>query len=189
MPDPRFEKWAATTDEGQPRYERQTEILRQALDLPGRSLDGLLHQMRTGGESAIYLCGSRLDNDFALGSHDLAALLSVLPQAGRKAAEPGYHPGSTEVHIVFQGSPVIESLIGNSLESVTCGQFSVVVLPPGQCHRVRYEAQQVAASFIVKTNPGYDPKVIRCGDCVRFSDKAQCPLHRSWEKDRERTGI
>ncbi len=181
-----FRKWDEKTNDGQLHYDIQTKIVRSALDRPGHSLDTLLDLMRTYGEAAVYFCGTRLDNDFGYGSNDVGIALSVLPQDGDKAAEPGYHPGSTEVYVIFQGSLVMEKLKGDSLEISNCGQFDVLVLPPGQCHRVRYEPDRLASSLIVKTNPHHDPKVVRCNYCYHFSDKGQCRLYRSWNKDCER---
>lgn len=66
--------------------------------------------MRTKGESAIYLCGTCLDNDYGFGSNDIGTAISALPEDGDKAAEPCFHPGSTEVYIIFQGSLCIETL-------------------------------------------------------------------------------
>jgi len=176
-----FQKWKEKT-----RYDRQTDIVKKALSTPQHSLNKLLDLMRSKGEAAIYLCGTRLDNDYGFGSNDIGTAISVLPEDGDKALEPGYHPGSTEVYIIFQGSLVIETLVQGSLQAHNYGQFDVIVLPPGVCHRVRFEAERCAASFIVKTNPHHEPKVVRCKDCVYFTDKSQCALARSWQKDEER---
>lgn len=184
-----FEKWKE-----EKRYETQTKILKQALDADGHRLDELLRLMREEGESCIYLCGGRLDNDYSFGSKDLGLAISVLPEDGEKAAEPGYHPGSTEVYVVFQGSLILELLDQGVVKTEAIGQFNVKVIPPGQCHRVRNEPDRGAASFIVKTNPHHKPGVVRCKDkegkwtCAKYLQPDECPLLRSllrsWEEEK-----
>jgi|GEM_PF-6248013 len=175
-----FKKWESKTDAGVSRYERQTDIIGKALNSSDHNLDELIRLMRETGESSLYLFGTRLDNDYGFGSNDLGTAISVLPQDGPKAAEPGYHPGSTEVYIVFQGSLVIESLDRMCLRAHNYGQFDVLVIPPGQCHRVRNEPERQAASFIVKTNPHHKPGVVRCNDCTYYNKQDDCPVRSSW---------
>jgi len=184
-----FKKWDKKTDEGESYYDIQTDVLRKALESDCHSLDTLLRLMREKGEqaSAIYLCGTRLDSDFCFGSNDLGLAISVLPQDGRKAAEPGYHPGSTEVYVTFQGSLVIE-LLDNGIVSETLGQFNVAVIPPAQCHRIRNEPERQTASLIVKTNPHHKPGVVRCADCTYYKSPDECPLRRSWDKEKQILG-
>lgn len=187
-----FKKWPETKKPGpqraeaQKHYDAQTQIIKQTLKTPSRRLNELLKRMRASNEAAVYLCGTRLDSEYGFGSNDLSYAISVLPQDGLKAAEPGYHPGSTEVYVVFQGSLVMEIVKQGILEAHNCGQFDVLVLPPGQCHRVRYEEERPAASFIIKTNPHHEPKVVRCKDCMHFADTAHCPLGRNWQKEEEK---
>ena len=88
--------------------------------------------MRSSGNTAVYLAGSRLDNDYCLGSADVGMLLSLLPEDGPKAAEPGYHPGSTEVYVTFQGSLVLEYLDADEVRESTVSAGDVHVLPPGR---------------------------------------------------------
>jgi len=178
-----FAKWEASAEDGTPRYRRQSEIIAAALRDPGHRLDRLLELMRQRGESALYLCGTRLDSDYALGSGDLGVALSVLPEDGPKAAIPGYHPASTEVYIVFQGGLGIEALVDGALRTTPVEQHGVCVIPPGRCHRVPQQGQRQAASLIVKTNPGGKPGVVRCEDCERYPRPADCPLHRRWLAD------
>jgi len=178
-----FKQWNEEVG-GEKRYDRQTDILKRALATSNHSLDTLLHLMRSTGEAAVYLCGTRLDNAFGFGSNDLGLAISAQPQDGDKAAEPGYHPGSTEVYTIFQGSLVMELLDDGNLHAVNCGQFDVLVIPPGQCHRVRFEPEREAASFIVKTNPHHKPGVIRCNDCTYFSNPTDCSVHRSWNREK-----
>lgn len=165
-------------------YDAQTEIIKRALGTPGHSLDELLRLMRETGQAALYLAGSRLDHDYCFGSTDVGMLLSVLPEDSPKAAEPGYHPGSTEVYIPFQGSLVMESLKDGALirEKVTADD--PLVLPPGQCHRLKDAAGTTASSVIIKTNLSYNPPVVRCEDCTYYPDKLQCQLYGSWQSDR-----
>src|ERR1043165_4432165 len=129
------------------RYLAQSSMVRDALAAPDHSLERLLTLMREKGEAALYLAGTRLDNDFCFGSGDLGMLLSALPEDGAKAGEPGYHPGSTEVYITFQGSLILECLEDKEVVPKQSGNNSVVVLPPGQCHRVKSALQTKAASL------------------------------------------
>ena len=188
-----FPTWSETKKdskdkaEAQRHYDAQTEIIEKTLGSPHSRLSELLKHMRANGEAAVYLCGTRLDSKYGFGSNDLSYAISVLPRDGPKAAEPGYHPGSTEVYVVFQGSLVMDIVKQGYLETQNCGQFDVLVLPPGQCHRVRFEVERPAASFIVKTNPHHEPKAVRCEGCMHFPDQNQCPLGRIWaEEERKR---
>ncbi|PEN13182.1 hypothetical protein CRI94_11095 [Longibacter salinarum] len=175
-----MEKWSE-----EERYETQSELIREALASDGHGLDVLLEGMRASGESAVYLCGSRVDNDFCFGSEDVGVLLSVLPEDNPKAAVPGYHPGSTEVYVTFQGQLTMEYLDDGALQTREVKQYETAVLPPGQCHRIRPEVGRRAASLVVKTNLSHEPGVVRCDDCGYFSDPTDCPLHRSWQADDE----
>jgi hypothetical protein len=178
----RFRKWdALRTEDGRSHYEVQTEILDRAKS--EQSLDCLLRLMRQRQEAAIYFSGTRLDNDHCLGSHDIGMLVSVMPEDGIKAAIPGYHPGSTEVYVTFQGEVTLEVLEQGLLLTKIAQPSSVVVLPPGQCHRVRSEPGRPAASLIVKTNLQHKPSVVRCESCGYFSNPQDCPLHRSWRSE------
>ena len=62
----------------------------------------------------------------------------------------------------------------------------VLVLPLGQCHRVRYNLDDEAASLIEKTNLRHEPDVLRCTDkdgnhqCEKYQDVTACPLHQRW---------
>jgi hypothetical protein len=182
----KFERWDGKRSDGKRHDEVQTEILAKSFQEGGQSLDALLGLMREQGEAVIYLCGSRLDNDYCLGSHDISFAISVLPQDGCKAARPSYHPGSTEVYVAFQGSLIIESLHQGSIKSEVSGQFNFVVIPPGQCHRVRYEPQREAASLIVKTNPHHEPKAVRCDNCTYYRHPEEdCILCKSWLQEQE----
>ena len=102
-----FPKWPNTQPSGEKRaeaqrhYNRQSEIIRQTLNTANPSLNTLIDLMRTRGEAAMYLAGTRLDSDFCFGSNDVGLVISALPHDGVKASKPGYHPGSTEVYVVF----------------------------------------------------------------------------------------
>jgi len=167
----------------QDKYDAQSDIVKQALATPDHSLDALLSLMRSTGQSSVYLSGSRLDNDSCFGSTDVGTLLSVLPEDAQKAAEPGYHPGSTEVYVTFQGRLVMEYLVDGQVKEKNVGGDDVLVLPPGQCHRVRLNAKQQAASLILKTHLMHKPGVIRCDDCTYYRDKTACPLFQSWDAE------
>ncbi|MEN8133255.1 MAG: hypothetical protein ABFS45_24380, partial [Pseudomonadota bacterium] len=106
----KFQKWTSTADNGKKHYDRQTKLIKEALATPEHSLNTLLEHMRVEGEATIYLCGTRLDSDYGLGSNDLGTAVSILPEDRLKAAVPGYHPGSTEVYVIFQGSLIMELL-------------------------------------------------------------------------------
>ena len=175
-----FKQWDARGEDGTPRYQRQSEIIKTALTQPGHGLDRLLELMRTNGEGALYLCGTRLDSDYAFGSGDLGTAISVLPEDGPKAAIPGYHPASTEIYIVFQGGLVIESLVEGVLQTTPLEQYEVCIIPPGRCHRVRHDRHRKAASFIVKTNTRQKPGVVRCEECTYYPRLDECPLYRRW---------
>ena len=178
----RYPKWdTVRTEDGRTHYDVQTEILDEAQR--AQSLDRLLQLMRARREAAIYLCGTRLDNEHGLGSEELGVLLSVMPEDGSKAGIPGYHPGSTEVYVTFQGEVTLEVLEQGSVLTKTSDATSVVVLAPGQCHRVRNDPGRQAASLIVKTNLRHRPDVVRCASCGYFSNPEDCPLHRSWRSD------
>jgi mannose-6-phosphate isomerase-like protein (cupin superfamily) len=165
------------------KYAAQTDIVKQALATPEHSLNELLALMRRTGQAAVYLCGSRLDNDYCFGSEDVGMLLSVLPEDARKAAEPGYHPGSTEVYVTFQGSLVMECLENGRVEERPVDENNALVLPAGQCHRVRYDGQHKAASLIIKTNLRHQPGVVRCDNCTYYRDKTACPVFQSWNAE------
>ena len=171
--------------ENEEAYATQSEILKQALATAAHSLDALLSLMRDSGNSAVYLAGTRLDNDYCFGSTELGMLLSILPEDGPKAAEPGYHPGSTEVYVTFQGSLVLEYLDAGEVRETTVGGSEVFAIQPGQCHRVRHDPNRQAASLIVKTNLEAKPGVVRCDDCAYYEDKSACALHRSWQADEQ----
>jgi hypothetical protein len=173
-----FRKWDKPE-----KYAAQSDLLRKALATPTHSLDELLRLMRCSGQTAIYLSGTRLDHDQCFGSDDVGMLLSVLPQDAPKAAEPGYHPGSTEVYVTFQGSLVVEYLEDGRVREKTLGGNEVLVLPPGQCHRVRFDPQREAASVIVKTSLSAKPGVVRCADCSYYPDPAACPLSQRWSAE------
>jgi len=185
-----FPKWPETkkTDkekaEAQAHYDKQSGIIKEALSTPNHSLNELIKLMRERGETAVYLCGTRLDSDYCFGSNELGTAISALPQDGEKAAEPGFHPGSTEVYVIFQGSLIMESLKSGHLCTQNCGQFDVVVIPPGQCHGVRNEQEREAASFIVKTNPHHKPSILRCNKCSYYSDPNKCPVYMSWLREK-----
>lgn len=166
-------------------YAEQSDILKRTLANPAHSLDELLDLMRGSGHGALYIAGTRLDNEYCLGSTDLGMLLSILPEDGQKAAEPGYHPGSTEVYVTFQGSLVMEYLEDGQVREAIVETNQVLTLPPGQCHRVRYEPHRQAASLIVKTRLDTKPSVVRCDDCTYYQDKNECKLHQSWNADVE----
>lgn len=182
MPD-RFERWDAVNADGAARYAVQTRLIREALASPARALDELLALMRTSGESCVYLAGTRLDNDFTLGSRDLGLALSVLPEDAPKAAVPAYHPGSTEVYIVFDGALALEYLEDGQVHSQRCRKHGVVVIPAGRCHRVRREPAERAASLIVKTALAHAPAAVRCDQCGYYPSPAQCPLHLRWSQE------
>jgi len=161
----------------------QSKIIGAALAAPDQSLDVLLGLMRQTGQTAVYLSGSRLDNDYCFGSSDVGLLLSVLPEDGIKAAKPGYHPESTETYITFQGSLVMECLEAGKVNCVTVCANKPLVLPPGRCHRVRHDDKQPAASLIAKTNLNHQPGVVRCDACHYYTEKTECLLHRSWMEE------
>ena len=82
-----FPKWdTVRAEDGRTHYDVQTEILDEAQR--AHSVDRLLQLMRERQEAAIYLSGTRLDNDHGLGSEELGVLLSVMPEDGTKAAVP-----------------------------------------------------------------------------------------------------
>ena len=167
-------------------YDAQSRMVRDTLATNDHALDGLLDLMRRSGEAALYLCGSRVDHAHCLGSEDVGLLLSVLPQDAAKAAVPGFHPGSTEVYVTFQGRLAMQCLEHPRVVEKSVAQHEVLMIPPGQCHRVRYDAAAASASVIVKTNLRHKPGVVRCDDCTYFSRKDDCPLYRSWNE--EQTG-
>jgi mannose-6-phosphate isomerase-like protein (cupin superfamily) len=174
-----FRKWDKPE-----KYAAQSDIVRQALATPTHSLDELLRLMRRSGQAAVYLSGTRLDNEHCFGSGDVGILFSVLPQDAH-AATPGYHPGSTEFYVTFQGSLVMECLEDGQVRDKTVGANEVLVLPPGQCHRVRYDARREAASVIVKTSLSAKPSVVRCADCSYYSDPTACPLSQRWSAEKK----
>jgi len=165
------------------RYQKQTDLVRKALSSENHAFSTLLDGMRESGESAVYLCGSRIDSEFCFGSKDIGVLVSVLPEDAPKASVPGYHPGSTEVYVTFQGRLTIEYLDDGRVQTRDVAQHEVAVLPPGQCHRIVPAPDQPAASLIVKTNLSHEPGVVRCSDCAYFPDPTDCPLHRQWASD------
>ena len=171
-------KWDRPDD-----YAAQSDIVKHALATGQHSLNELLRRMRNSGQTSLYLAGSRLDNDYCFGSEDIGVLLSVLPEDARKAAEPGYHPGSTEVYVPFQGNLLMEFLEGAEVVDKAVGEHGVLVVPSAQCHRVRRDESRQAASLIIKTNLRHKPAVIRCGQCVYFPDKSACPLFRNWNAE------
>lgn len=173
-------KWDKTGN-----YLAQSEIVQRSLATEDHSLDDLLNRMRDTKQHSVYLSGSRLDSVYCFGSLDVGILFSVLPE-DKHAPDPGYHPGSTEVYLTFQGSLVMECLEKGNVVDKTVSSNDVLVLPPGQCHRVRYEPEGKAASVIVKTNLRFEPGVLRCTDkngnhqCDQFNDLTVCPLHQRW---------
>jgi hypothetical protein len=179
-----FQRWDAVTARGEDRYAVQSQLIREVLALPTRELNELLARMRASGESCVYLCGSRLDNDFGFGSADLGLALSVLPEDGPKAAVPAYHPGSTELYVTIKGELVLEWLESGVVRSRPCSQHEVAIISPGQCHRVRHRPDAEAASLIVKTGLDQIPAVVRCAECKRYRAPTDCPLHAAWVAER-----
>jgi mannose-6-phosphate isomerase-like protein (cupin superfamily) len=165
------------------KYAAQSDIVSQALATPTHSLNELLRLMRRSGQTAVYLSGTRLDNGHCFGSDDVGMLFSVLPEDSQKAAEPGYHPGSTEVYVTFQGSLIMECLEDGQVTARTVGANEVLVLPAGQCHRVRFDRQGEAASVIIKTNLRAKPGVVRCAHCTYYPDSSACPLFQRWRAE------
>jgi hypothetical protein len=167
-------------------HAAQSALVSSALADPDHSLEALLRLMAANGRPAIYLLGSRLDNDFCLGSDELGALLSVLPADGDKAGVPGYHPGSTEIYTTFRGQLTMACLDADrrAVQDRISTQSEIVVLPPGQCHRVRNASMTRAASFIVKTNLAHRPGVVRCNACEYFADPSECALHNEWQAEK-----
>jgi hypothetical protein len=173
-------RWANTAN-----YTAQSEIVQRALATDDHSLDDLFKRMRSTQQHAVYLSGTRLDSTYCFGSLDVGMLFSVLPE-DEHARDPGYHPGSTEVYVTFQGSLIMECLENGEVVDKTVSPKAVLVLPAGLCHRVRYHADRQATSLVVKTNLRYEPDVLRCNDkdgkhqCTIYSDVAACPLHQRW---------
>jgi mannose-6-phosphate isomerase-like protein (cupin superfamily) len=172
--------------ENEDRYERQSDIVREAIAKGAGSLGALLRGMRESGESAVYFCGSRRDHDLCFESDEVGWLVTALPEDGPKAATPGYHPGSTETYIPFQGRLTMEILDDGEVRSREIRRNEVLVLPPGQCHRVRLDPEQEAASLVVKTNLAHQPGVVRCDDCAYFPDASDCSLHQRWISETDR---
>jgi hypothetical protein len=173
-------KWDKTDS-----YLGQSEVIQRALATEDHSLDDLLNRMRDTRQHAVYLAGTRLDSTYCFGSLDVGILFSVLPE-DKHAPDPGYHPGSTEVYLTFQGSLVMQCLENGKVVEKTVSSNDVLVLPPRQCHRVRYDPEGRAASVIVKTNLRFEPDVLRCKDkngshqCTKYSDVTTCPLYQRW---------
>lgn len=188
-PDP-FPRRDAVTDDGESLYALQSRLVAAALAEDDPSLDSLLAKMREAGPDAasLYLCGGRLDHDHAFGSRELGFLLSALPEDGAKCAVPGYHPASTEIQVVFQGSLVLEELIDGAVTDRPLARSEVHVIPPGRCHRVRRDRDRRAAAFVVKTNLVATPGVVRCADCDQVADPVHCPLRGNWEGETARFG-
>ena len=165
------------------RYAVQTEIVRQSLAHPEHSLQNLINLMRSTGEAAVYFSGTRLDSDYCFGSEEVGLVLSVLPEDGLKAAQPGYHPGSMEVYVTFQGSLTMEYLDEGEVIVTEVKPNIALILPPGQCHRVCNNGTE-AASVVVKTNLRHQPGVVRCGVCEYFPRPEDCALYQSWKRER-----
>jgi hypothetical protein len=167
------------------KYQTQTEIVDQALNSSDHLIDTLLNLMRQTDQPAVYLSGTRLDSDHCFGSLDVGVLFSVLPE-DKHAPTPGYHPGSTEVYVTFQGSLVMECIEDGEVVDKTSSANDVLILPAGQCHRVRPDLNLRAASVIVKTNLRHEPDVLRCKDesgkeqCTQYDDVTTCPLYKRW---------
>ncbi len=172
-------KWQNTK-----RYTAQSNIVKDSLATPEHLLDSLLELMRSTGQAAVYFSGSRLDNDYCFGSEDVGILFSVLPEDAEKAAKPGYHPGSTEVYVVFQESLTMECLENGKVKDTEVELNCVLILPPGQCHRVRYDSERKTASVIVKTNLSHKPGVVRCDTCEYFPDPTECALYQRWSAEK-----
>jgi hypothetical protein len=178
--------WTARNDRGESRFEVQGAVLREVLAAPTPTLADLFGLMRARGEPCVYLCGTRRDHAYALGSDDLGVALSVLPEDGAKAAEPGYHPGGTEVYVVIEGTVVLEVLADGVLERRECPPHGVLAIPPGRCHRVP-RSDRRAASLVVKTGIRHEPAVVRCAQCTYYADPRDCTLHRSWADEADPT--
>jgi mannose-6-phosphate isomerase-like protein (cupin superfamily) len=162
-------------------YILQSKIIKQALAEEDHSLDFLLKCMRDNQQHALYLSGSRIDNDYCFGSLDIGMLFSILPEDGH-ASVPGFHAGSTEIYVTFKGSLIMECLEGDQLVEKKVSSNDVLILPPGQCHRVK-KSQNSAASLIIKTNLRHEPGVTRCVECTRFKGDDICSLKKKWEEE------
>jgi mannose-6-phosphate isomerase-like protein (cupin superfamily) len=146
-------------------------------------LNAVLDLMRKTEQGTVYLSGTRLDNDFCFGSREIGILLTVMPEASRKASIPGYHPHSTETYVVFQGRLVMECLEDGNVQSYTGAGDEILIIPRGRCHRARTQVSTSSATLVVKTNLSDKPTVVRCDSCTYFSDVGNCPLHQRWKAE------
>jgi len=177
-----FFKWDKERSDGKKHYDVQSELIKKALEK--NNLEELLKLMREDGEeSAIYLCGTRIDNVFCFGSNDIGIVISVLPQDGQKASVPSHHPASTEVYIIIQGELTFESILNNVFKQENIYQNSIRVIPPGECHRIRKNENCNASSLIIKTNLKHKPGVVRCDKCEYYKNPADCLLNINWKEE------
>ena len=169
------------------QFDKRTKIFTDTFG-SGCSLDKLISLMKKENEAALYLCGKLLDDTRPHGcylvSDDLGFLFSTLPEDGTKAAKPGYHPGSTEIYVIFNGSLVIESLENGDFKEENLEKYYVKTIPPRVCHRVRKQPGKQAASFIIKTNLKYEPDVVRCDECT-LHQVDTCPLYTNWVNEED----
>ena len=77
----------------------------------------------------------------------------------------------------------MECLENGKVCDKTVGAKEALIIPRGQCHRVRFDVQREAASLIVKTGLSAKPSVVRCDDCTYYQDKTACPLFQSWNAE------
>jgi len=169
----------------------QSDIIKQTLLSQETSLDKLIELMIKNAQPSLYLAGTVIDHEYFLATSDIAMSISILPLDAKKASMPAYHPNSTEAYIIFKGSLIMELAEHRSARPYTLRQYDIKVIPPGKCHRIKYEPAQSAASLIVKTNLTGDPKVVRCVDengnfaCKRHKDPSKCPLFKSWLEEQK----
>ena len=178
-------RWTDRRRDGRLHFDVQTEMLGTLFsrgEMP--ALSELISLMRHHGEASIYFSGRRQDHRYCLSSDELGLALSVLPEDACKAAEPGFHPGSTEVYCVIEGALSIDTLHrGGAVVNKSLTRGEILVIPPGRCHRVKRAGESDAASLIVKTNLWAEPPVVRCDNCSYYATPSGCSLHQSWQAE------
>jgi mannose-6-phosphate isomerase-like protein (cupin superfamily) len=144
----------SVNDEGTPNYG----------PVPLARLVALMKResVSNGALSCMYFAGAREDHPYFLATDRLAIGISVLPEDSEKAGVSKRHPNQREVIFVASGRLRLELQESGSRVERVLDAGDVVVIHPGQCHRVTPVDTGDACYLFVKTDPAREPTEEPC---------------------------
>jgi mannose-6-phosphate isomerase-like protein (cupin superfamily) len=120
--------------------------------------------------SYLYFAGSRDDHPYFLHNDRIAVGLAVLPEDAAKSRRAKRHPHQQEIIIVLDGQLCLERNELGFDTARTLETGDVVIIDPGQCHRILPVNNHDAAYVFVKTNPDLEPREELCTLSHRAND-------------------